>query len=244
MANHQVLDNVTHKGLRVITAQSKRFGDSIASTRIFPIEFRRIQAEYPIVFRKNSATNRFEPFAMLGLTEGENLFLDDQGWHARYLPMAIQRQPFLIGFQTRTEGGVPVDEPVVHVDMDSPRISDSEGEAVFLEQGGISPFLEHINSVLKAIHDGHADNENFCTALIAHALLEPFTLEIDLKDGSKLRLAGLHTINEENLNALNAVALEDLHKAGHLENVYMAMASIANFATLIDKKNALIEPNR
>ncbi|MGB5345650.1 MAG: SapC family protein [Woeseia sp.] len=244
MANHQVLDNVTHKDLRVITARSKDFGDNIASIRIFPVEFRRIQAEYPIVFRKNDSASRFEPFALFGLADGENLFLDDQGWHARYVPLAIERQPFLIGFQTRTDGGVPVDEPVVHIDMDSPRVSDSEGEAVFLEQGGISPYLEHINTVLNAVHAGHADNDKFSAALIAHELLEPFTLDVELNDGSKFKLAGFHTINEANLNALDANALANLHKAGHIENLYMAMASIANLATLIDRKNALIQPGR
>ena len=105
MANHQMLDNVAHKDLRIITTRSAKYGDNIASTGIFPIEFRRVQAEYPIVFRKSPSVDHFEAAAMMGLADGENLFLDDEGWHARYLPMTIERQPFLIGFQSRTERG-------------------------------------------------------------------------------------------------------------------------------------------
>ncbi len=238
MANHVLLDNVAHKDLRIITTRSARYGDNVSSTSIFSSEIRRVQAEYPIVFRENSSEGCFEPVAMLGLAGNENLFLEDDSWNARYVPLAIQGQPFLIGFQSGTEGGVPVEEAVVHIDMDSPRVSKSEGEPVFLEHGGTSPYLEHVTSVLKAINEGHKYNKGFSDALVQHELLEPFTLEIELNDGSKYKLMGFHTIHEEKLKALDGDALVSLHSSGYLEHIYMALASIANFSTLIEKKNA------
>ena len=237
MTNHVLLDNVAHKDLRIITTRSARYGDNIASTRIFPSEFRRVQAEYPIVFRENATEGHFDSVAMLGLEGGENLFLEDDRWNARYVPLTIERQPFLIGFQQQTEGGMPVEEAVVHIDMDSPRISESEGEAVFLEHGGVSPYLEHISSVLKAINEGGKYSEGFSDALVRYELLEPFTLEVELNNGSKNKLMGFHTIHEEKLNALDGDALASLHSNGYLEHIYMAMASIANFSVLIRKKN-------
>jgi len=243
MTNHVPLDNIVHKDLRVVTQRNRSYGDNIASTVVFPVEFRRVQSEYPIVFRKNQSAGHLEPIAMLGLADGENLFLDDASWHARYIPLSVERQPFLIGLQTGTSGGVPTEEAVVYVDMDSPRISDSGGEAVFLPHGGTSPYLEHINSVLKAIHEGHKQNTQFSNALVEHDLIEPFTLEITLNDGSDYRLAGLHTIDQEKLNALDGSSLSALHSRGFLEHVYMVMASIANFSILIEKKNALLQAN-
>ena len=237
MANHVLLDNVAHKDLRIITTRSASYGDNIANTSIFPSEFRRVQAEYPIVFREDASEGHFEPLAMLGLERGENLFLEDDTWNARYIPLMIQRQPFLIGFQQHTEGGVPVREAVIHIDMDSPRISESEGEAVFLEHGGISPYLEHVTAVLKAINEGHKYNKGFSDALVQYELLEPFTLEVELNDGSKFKLMGFHTIHEEKLNALDGDALASLHSKGYLEHIYMTMASIANFSVLIQKRN-------
>ncbi len=238
MANHQLLDNITHKDLRIITDRAAWYGDDVACTGIFPLEFRRVQAEYPIAFQKNATTGSFDSIAIFGFVEGENLFLGPDGWEAGYVPLSIERQPFLIGFQSATDGGVPSDEPVVHIDMDSPRISETEGVPVFLEHGGHSPYLEHINSVLKAVYDGYEQNKQFSEALAEFDLLEPFTLEVELKDGSKQRLSGLHTINEPKLNGLDGKALEKLHDKGYLEHIYMVMASIANFRTLIDKKNA------
>lgn len=236
MANQQLLNNVTHKDLRIITDRSAWYGDDVASAGIFPPEFRRVQAEYPIAFQKNEATGFFEAMAIFGFARGENLFLDDNGWNASYIPLSIERQPFLIGFQSADDGAA--DTPVVHIDMDSPRISDSEGQAVFLEHGGYSPYLEHISSVLRAIHDGYEYMKGFSTALTELDLLEPFTLEFELKDGSKQRLGGLHTIHEEKLAGLDGQALAKLHANGYLEHIYMVLASIANFRTLIEKKNA------
>ncbi len=241
MSNHIRLDNVAHRDLHIILERSAQYGDNIACIGVFPIEFRRLQAQYPIVFRKNGTTDQYEPIALFGFEEGENLFLGEDGWMARYIPLSIERQPFLIGFDEATENGVPVQVPVVHIDADSPRISDEEGEPVFLEHGGNSPFLEHINAVLATIHDGHTYNKGFSEALETWQLLEPFTVDVVLKDGSKHKLAGFHTINEKSLQALDAEALAQMHAAGYLEHIYMAMASLANFAPLIDRKNALLE---
>lgn len=241
MANQQLLNNITHKDLKIITDRSAWYGDDVASAGVFPLEFRRVQAEYPIAFQKNDATGYFEAVAIFGFAKGENLFLDDDGWSASYIPLSIERQPFLIGFQAADEGGGPADTPVVHVDMDSPRVSESEGHAVFLEHGGHSPYLEYISSVLKSIHDGYEYMKGFSSALSELDLLEPFTLEFELNDGSKQRLGGLHTINEEKLNDLDTAGLAKLHANGYLEHVYMVLASIANFRTLIEKKNARLK---
>ncbi len=237
MANHVLLDNVAHKNLRIITERSARFGDEVPSTRIFATEFRRVQAEYPIVFRENASEGGFDALAMFGLEGGENLFLDDDRWDARYIPLTIERQPFLVGYQQQWEDGVPVKEAVVHIDMDSPRISETEGEAVFLEHGGVSPYLEHISSVLKSIREGHEYSKGLSEALVRYELLEPFTLEIQLDDGARFKLVGFHTIHEEKLDALDGDALESLHSNGYLEAIYMSIASIANFSVLIEKRN-------
>ena len=62
-------------------------------------------------------------------------------------------------------------------------------------------------------------------------------MEYELKDGTRKKLGGLYTLHEETLNALNAASLEQLHRDGFLEAVYMVMASTANFRTLIERKN-------
>lgn len=239
MANHALLNNVDHKNLKIITTRSADFGDNVMYTMTFADEFRSIQAHYPIFFHKQSDTGNFQAVAVFGFEEAENLFLNADRWDASYLPLTIERQPFLIGFQSVPAGGER--QTVIHVDMDSPRISESEGEAVFLEHGGLTPYLERINSVLHTIHEGVERDSAFFDALLEFELLESFTLDVELNDGAKYRMAGFYTINEEKLGALGGEALAKLNREGHLQPIYMAIASLSNIRDLIDKRNALLE---
>lgn len=238
MSNHAVLNNVTHKDLRIITRRSADYGDSVMCSLTFAAEFRSIQAHYPIVFRKDSETGSFQAVAMFGFEPGENLFLGDDGWDATYLPMTMERQPFLIGYQQQAGQGAATRKTVIHIDMDHPRISDSEGERVFLEFGGYTEFLNRINTILATIHEGLEADQGFIEALLASDLLESFTLDVDLNDGSRHRLAGFYTINEEKLAELDGETLARLNREGHLLPIYMAIASMSNFRDLIERRNA------
>ena len=237
MTNHAMLDNVTHKDLRVIRDYAQVPGYDVSAARVFPSEFIQLQMEYPLFFIRNKEEGGFDPVALLGFEDKENLYLDENGWDADYVPLSIEREPFLIGFQEQVVDGVPKRAPVVHIDLDHPSISDTEGEPVFLPGGGDSPLLERISSVLMTIHQGHEAAKSFSEMLVGLELIESMTLEAGLKDGSKQSLTGLYTINEDKLQNLNANALESLHKKGHLRDVYMMLASLPNVSRLIERKN-------
>lgn len=228
MANPVLLNNVDHKDLRIITGRGEALGDNLMFAPTFPAEFRTLQAHYPIVFRK-SAAGAFEPVALFGFQEGENLFLRDGGWDATDVPLAVERLPFLIGASGP--------ELMVHVDLDSPRVSRGEGEPVFLPHGGNTDFLERMNSTLLALHQGMQDVAGFAAALVQHELLESFVFDIELDDGSQNRLAGFYTIHEERLAMLDGAVLERLNRAGYLAAIYYALASLSNFRALIARKN-------
>lgn len=222
--NPVLLDNNTHRDLRIVTTRGAAWGDDQMSTPVFLSEFRSVQAYYPIVFQPADG-GAMQPVALLGLRSGENLFLDAGGWDAHYIPLALERGPFMIG----RAGG----ELVIHVDLDSPRIGRGEGEAVFLPHGATSEYLERMNSVLLAIHEGVQAQAAFMDALLRHDLLESFVLDVEAADGSQNRLAGFHTINEERLAGLGADALGELHARGYLAPIYMTLASIAHLRDLI-----------
>ena len=240
MTNHAQLDNVSHKDLRIRRDYRVGNGYDVNLTRVFPVEFIRLQAEYPLFFIRDSGSGSFDPVALLGFAGGENLFLGDDGWDARYIPLSIERRPFLIGFQERVEAGVPTKVPVVSIDLDDPTVNESEGEPVFLTHGGESAFLERITSILMTIWQGHETNRAFSQLLVGLDLVESLRLEVELQDGSKQALEGLYTINEDRLRSLNANGLEALHQKGHLKDVYMMLSSLPNMAGLIDKKNRLL----
>jgi hypothetical protein len=229
MTRPVLLNNVDHKDLRVITRRGAAYGDDVMLAVTFPSEFRNLQAHYPIVFQKSHDGTTFQPVALFGFRDGQNLFLRGDRWDAHYLPLAIERQPFLIG--------VDRDELMVHVDLDNPRVSSTEGEPVFLPYGGMTEYLDRINSVLLTIHQGLQDNPAFSAALLQHELLEPFALDIERADGSQHRFSGFYTIHEERLHKLGGHALEQLNQAGHLLAIYMAVASLSRLRDLIERAN-------
>ncbi len=228
MANNVLLNNVDHRDLRIITTRSAEYGDNVMFALTFPDEFRSIQAHYPIVFQR-TADGRFQPLALFGFREAHNLFLHEGRWDATYLPLMIERQPFLIG-----RGG---GELVMHIDLDSPRISRTHGEALFRYHGGNTEFLERMSSVLLAIHQGIEKLPAFIDALLQHELLESFVLDVTLDDQSQNRLTGFYVIHEERLRRLNGSALEALSQTGHLHAAYMAVASLSQFRALIERQN-------
>jgi hypothetical protein len=237
MANHAPLNNVDHKNLRIVTTRGAAYGDAVMSALTFPAEFRDLQACYPIVFAQDG-NGGYDAVALLGFEQGENLFLGPDGWDAPALPLTVERQPFMIG-----RGG---DDLAVHIDLDSPRVRDGgiEGEALFLTYGGTSEYLERISSVLRTIHEGMAASRAFVGALVELELLESFVLDVELDDGSQNRLAGFYTVNEDRLAQLTAEQLARLHRDGYLQAIYMAVASLAQFRALIQRKNRANDGHR
>ena len=223
----QLLNNIQHKDLRVITQRGAQWGDDFMSAPVTVDEFRKLQAHYPIVFQRDDK-GAFVPAALFGVQEGENLFLNEQGWDADYLPLSVQRLPFSIG--------VADDELRMMVDMDSRRISHgAEGEAVFLPHGGTTDFTENANSVLRTLHEGFEATTDFIQMLMTNELLEPFTLDVERPDGTHGQLVGYYIIHEERLAGLDGSAIGLLHQADYLFPIYMAMGSLSNFTKLIKR---------
>jgi hypothetical protein len=234
MTNHVLLNNVTHKDLRVRTGYSAEFGDDINMALVFPTEYVFVQREYPIVFRKDSEGG-LQAFALLGLDKGENLFLDDAGWNARYVPAVQQRGPFLIGIHEDSEESVNRG-PMVHVNLDNPRISETEGEPVFLRHGGNSPFLEHANRMLQIIFDGAELEKPMFAAFEEAGLIEAMEVNINIDEGTQYKLPDFFTINQDSLDALDGTALERLNRQGHLQLAIFAANSLGNIEWLIELK--------
>jgi hypothetical protein len=232
MSDHALLDSTIHRDLRVRTARGADLGDAVMCCIAMPDEFRRLQNDYPILFRLDVERDSFAALAMFGFENGENLFLDGDRWDARHVPLAIDIQPFLIGGTPDQSG-----EKQVHVDMASPRIADGEGTRVFDDDGRPTPYLETIADKLGALDAGFRASSDFVAALRRHNLLEPLTLEITLDDGSINRLVGFHVIDEARVAALDVAALGELSEADHLMPIFMAVASIGRLHELIARKN-------
>lgn len=239
MTKHVLLDNVTHHDLKISPYFKAEFGDKVNTVLTFPTELATMQTIYPIFFRKDSKTETYQLVAMLGFEKDENLFLNEKKhtWQADYIPAVVTKGPFLIGFQDQSKDGGSEQAPVVHIDMDSPRIDNENGLPVFLEHGGISPYLKTINSQLLNIYQGMSAAEAMINLFTEMDLIEPVNLEITLNNGNKHNLSGNYTISDEKLAGLKGKDLDKLNKAGFLQSAFLIMTSINNVGRLIAIKN-------
>lgn len=239
MANNVLLNNVSHQNLKVITRFSAEFGENVGSVMAFPTEFLELQKEYPILFRQSPETNKYYATVLLGLHQDENLFLNPNakaGWDANYIPAVLAKGPFLIGLQSRDS--TDSNAPVIHINLDHPKVSEQEGYPLFLEYGGNSPYLEHIVSILNIIHQGVAVQDAMFNLFSELDLIDPVNIEIDLNNGEKYRLLGNYTINQEKLRGLAGDQLERLNKLGFLPLAYAVINSMSNIRKLTEIKNS------
>lgn len=234
MPNFALVNKEEHTDLRINTGHGAELGDNVQLAMTFPFEFRNVQACYPILFRK-AGDGEFTPVALFGFEKDENLFLNESGWDANYIPVMIKKEPFLIG----TQGGGKDEEEarVLSLDLDSPRVNKTEGEALFGALGEMTQYLESQAALLEVIYKGHRQNQLFVKALLDQDLLESVTMDITLKDGSRNSLLGFYAINEEKIPDLSAETLHLLNRNDMLMPLFMVLASMSNIQQLIHLKN-------
>lgn len=235
MTQKTLLNNVDHHDLRVIAGHAAAYGDSVNQTLIFPTEYEDAQRDYPILFRQDDE-GVFQSVVLLGLDRDENLFLGGDGWHARYIPALHRRGPFMIGLQG-SDDDPQAREPMIHIDLDDPRVGREAGEPLFLPHGGNSPYLEHVAGVLRTLYAGVEAAQPMFAAFDALGLIQPVELEIATSEEEQYSLPGFFTIAQDRLAALDGAALEQLNRAGYLRMAYLVGASLANVNRLIDLKN-------
>lgn len=235
MARYELLNNLSHGHLRVSSRFGDDYGDGVGMVEAFPTEFAEMQREYPIFLRKDP-DGSWHAVALLGFGPSENLYVRDGAWHANYLPAVIARGPFLIGFQEQMVDGQLRNEPVIHVDLDHPRLRDGHGHPVFAPQGGNSPYLEKVLRVLRGIHAGVEGARRMYPDLDRLGLIQPVALDVKFDDAHQVNLTGLYSIDRDRLAALDSDQVYSLHAAGWLEGIYLLLSSLHNVPRLIAEK--------
>ena len=230
MTNVALLNNHDHRALRVQAGASARYGDNQRFVAVILGEFPHLVAHYPILLTKDQNTGAFFAGAMLGFDEGENLFLDERGMET-YRPLNLQRGPF---FTAGTE---------VAIDLDSPRL-EAGGKPLFTEQGEPTQYLQSIMALFRDLKPGLEMTKTFVESLVGLKLVEPIDIDLAFDDGSKRKLTGLYTVNQQVLSALPDATVVDLFRKGYLQLINLMMASLKQVPVLARRKNnALLKPS-
>lgn len=191
-------------------------------------EFVEATKEYPIVFVKaNNTGNTLQPMALLGLKNGENLFVAADGtWVARYVPAFVRRYPFILADTGNNQFTVCMDQSYAGFNLD-------DGVPLF-EAGGETDFLKNMIQFVTDFHRNSELTAKFTEKLNTLGLLEEKNLKAELNDGREFMVQGFSVVNEEKLLKLDAKDVQNLFTSGELALIYAHLMSLSNLNRLVD----------
>jgi len=186
---------------------------------------------YPLFLLRDGQSRLWQPTALLGLAEGSNLFVEQGQWTGFYRPQLLDLYPFFLMVDKSTQNHR------LGLDEQSPAVSNSRGKALFQDAGQPSPYLKSLERRLQSDYKDGALTYRFTARLDELKLLRPIDITVEFQDGGQQLLAGLHTINEEALNTLEAQDLVDLQQKGYLTPLYAILISLYQVNALIRQHN-------
>jgi hypothetical protein len=195
-------------------------------------EFSVACRDYPLVFTSGDQGETFAPVAVLGLTNGENLFLADKAWEKGvYVPAYVRRHPFCMARVNVDK--VEQADRLICVEKD---FLDEGGEAMFDDQGKALEKWQPIENLLQQYEADLERSREMSSILSDYALLEPFTMQAQTKAGAAMNLTGMFRVDEKKLEFLNAGQHKNLIKKGVMGRIYAHLISLDNFGRLLDRK--------
>lgn len=192
----------------------------------FPVAGR----DYPLVFASLDAGQSYAPVAVLGLTQGSNLFVDANGaWDPScYLPAFVRRYPFCIS--KLYVDGAPASERVVCV---AQAYVDPAGILLFDTRGRPSPRWQQLEQLLAQYEADLDRTADLCAALTRLDLLTPFGMQVvDGRKRVELRMGGMYRVDEPRLRELRPASHKALVSKGYMGSIYAHLHSLENFSRL------------
>ncbi len=221
------VNRARHAGTKIKQIEGFGFAARFHIASVMVHEFARAAAIYPVVFLEDKAQDEFRPVALMGLQEGENLFVDGAGkWQASYVPAIIRRYPFALA-STGQEG-----QFTVCIDEGSALVNDSEGVPLFKEDGEPSEAIENVKRYLGELQQMDMFTRAFCKYFAEHNLFTPLNMRV--RQGQQQRnISGCYVVNEERLNNLSGERFLEMRERRYLPAVYAHLVSLAQIERLI-----------
>jgi len=206
--------------VRFSEAATPAFARKLHALAISAAEFAAAARDYPIVFASLDRGKSFAPVIVLGLEQGQNLFVGAGGEWERdaYYPAFVRRYPFCIS--KLYVDGKAQSERVVCVARSQ---LDDAGSALFDDAGAPSAQWQAIERLLAQYEADLDRTAKLCATLANLRLFEEF---------SEMNLAGMYRVSEARLIDLKAASHKHLVGKGYMGAIYAHLHSLQNFSDL------------
>ena len=195
-------------------------------------EFIPAQRTYPIIF---SAGETPVPLALMGLNEGVNTFIDDEGMpidQGAYMPAYLRRFPFLLA-KLRPDS----DELSLCFDPTAGSLTDSEeGEALF---DGDQPtqLTKNILAFCEQFETAGLRTQNFVEELQKHELLMEGEVSVQPEGAAQpFVYRGFRMVDEEKLRNMRGDELRKINQNGVLPLIFAHLMSLGMIRDLFSRQ--------
>jgi hypothetical protein len=221
------VNKARHAGTKIRQIEGYEFASQFHIASVMVHEFARASAIYPVVFLEDKTQDEFRPVALMGLEQGENLFVDAHGkWHASYVPAIIRRYPFALA-GTGQEG-----QFTVCIDEGSALVNRDVGVPLFKEDGEPSEAIESVKRYLGELQQMDVFTRAFCKYFAEHNLFTPLNMRV--RQGARARsISGCYVVNEDRLNNLSDERFIEMRERRYLPAVYAHLMSLAQIDRLL-----------
>lgn len=194
------------------------------------VEFFDAGRQFPIIFTA-TPDGRILPVALLGLENGENLFVNESGaWTGDYIPAYIRRYPFITTEAIQGEMTICFDEMFDGLNQ--------EGGTKLFENGEPTQKVTEIQAFLQDYFIQMQQTEQFGAMLSPQiGLLKQIDATVNLNDGKTYNLIGMLVVDEQKLIQLPDTEIVRLFRNGQLAMIHAHLMSLRNLGNLIERKS-------
>ena len=219
------LNKEQHKNLKLIPKINFGRFENMNSTTIAFQEFPMAAVELPIVFVKGK-DGETVCVVLMGDKEPKNHYLLDGNPRGNFIPAAFSHYP--LGITSNPENR---DQIGILIDESSEFVSETEGEALFKEDGSETDYLQGRVQAMINYYNSMRSMKNFVDALLQHELLVPQGVKYG-KDGVENEISGFFVVDEKKLSELSSDVHEDFRKKGFTPLIYAHLISLNNLNKL------------
>jgi len=229
--NYQAISPEAHAEFGVVTGSGFGHVAHMSSIGIVAEEAAEVAADHPVVFFKDGESDRFRLSALLGLADGENLFVDSDGrWLGTQIPVGVRMLPFGILF------GGDDESQRFRIDVNSPIVSKDGRERLF-EGGEETSFLKKQRGFLEVLVDSTIQTEVFIEQLVNRNLLAEFMISVDGVSEKTQVIRDMYTINVDEFDDMSEQDVLEFHKLHYLGVIYAIQQSLTQFRRLIQLRD-------
>ncbi len=213
------LDSQAHRALALKDEIGYGFTKEINAVPINLIEMPQICHHYPIAFSPDANAT---PVAIVGLRDGENLFVNDDGsWAAdTYIPAYIRRYPFIFSEMPDS------DQLTLCIDfVEGTTVQEGGEKRFFDDEGKATDLASNALEFCKSYHGAAQRTIEFSKELLKHGLLIDRQAQITVREDTRINFGGFKIIDEAKLGSLDDKVFLEWRKQGFLPFLYAHLFS-------------------